>query len=83
MRVVCMTHENFSGIAVVDKDHPAIGEEITVIGEGVYIGIDCYLFQEYTSPNPFITWAFDKRNYSPVSDIDERELVNTKEEAYV
>lgn len=81
MKVVCITHENFSGRAIIDNDHPQIGETITVIGEATTdCGIDCYLFLEYTCPNPLMTWAFDKRNYSPISDIDEQELVHTKEE---
>lgn len=83
MKVICMTHENFSRFAIVDSNHPAIGEEVTVIGEAVHMGVDCYLFQEYTSPVSFITWGFDKRNYSPISSIGEMQLVNTKEEVYV
>lgn len=82
MKVVCMTHENFSGRAIVDENHPAIGEIVTVVDEIVtHCDVDCYIFSEYMHPNhPIFIWGFDKRNYSPISDIDERELVNTKEE---
>jgi lysine/ornithine N-monooxygenase len=85
MRVICVTHENFHGIER-DKNlpHPEIGETVTVIGEGVFAGfVDCYMFQEYKSPDPNIEWGFDKRNFSPLTDLDETALVTEEfEEKY-
>lgn len=80
MKVVCMTHENFSGIAIINDPHPSIGEIVTVVGEGIHCGVEVYYFEEYNAPLlSSEIWGYDKRNYSPISDIDERELVNIKE----
>ncbi len=80
MQVICTTHENFSGKAIVDDTTPAVGEIVTVNGERVIREVDCYSFVEYSTVDE-VCW-FDKRNYSPLSDIDETELVNDKEELH-
>lgn len=82
MKVICMTLENFSGIAVVDESHPEVGEIVTVIGEATHKGVAVYYFEEYQSGSWIIVWGYDKRNYSQIPDIDECELVNEKEEVY-
>lgn len=86
MKVICMSHENFANIPIdPDVPRPAIGEEVTVIGERVFKGsIDCYLLAEYTSPSPIYVWGYDKRNFSPLgTDLDETALVTEEfEEKY-
>lgn len=77
MKVICITHENFHGVKR-DKDlpHPEIGEIVTVIGEGIFAGfVDCYILQEYKCPSFQMEWGFDKRNFAPLTGIDETELV--------
>lgn len=83
MKVVCMTHENFSNIPY-DRSvpRPDIGDTVTVVGERKFCGIDCFMFAEYICPNPMWEWMYDKRNFSPLSNIDETELVNEKEAAF-
>lgn len=83
MRVICTTHENFSGIAE-NRDCPNIGDIVTVVGDAIHKGVAVYYFKEWVSPvNCREIWGYDKRNYSPLSDIDEAELVKEKMEVYV
>jgi len=82
MKVICTTHENFSGIAE-NRDCPDIGDVVTVVGESIHKGVAVYLFEEWVAPpTSKEVWGYDKRNYSPLSGIDEAELVNIKEEVY-
>jgi hypothetical protein len=82
MKVICTTHENFSGIAQ-NRDCPDIGDIVTVIGESIHKGVSVYYFQEWQSPlSQKEIWGYDKRNYSPLSGIDETELVKEREEVY-
>jgi hypothetical protein len=81
MKVICLTHEDFTGGIGEDGPKPDIGEICTVIGE-MNVNFDCYILAEYPHPNPNWHRGYDKRNFSPLSGIDETELVNEKEEAY-
>lgn len=85
MKVICVTHENFHGLQRDNNlPHPEIGEIVTVIGEGSFFGIDCYMLQEYKPPLAIIEWGYDKRNFAPLdSDLDETKLVTEEfEEKY-
>lgn len=86
MKVICTSHENFAKRPIDPHvPRPAIGEEVTVIGDRIFCGnIDCYLLAEYTSPSPIYVWGYDKRNFSPLgTDLDETELVTEEfEEKY-
>jgi hypothetical protein len=83
MKVICISHENYSNIPIDSSlPRPEVGEEVTVIGEKVYKDIlPCYILKEYKSPISFIDWLYDKRNFATYSNLDETELVNIKEEA--
>lgn len=82
MKVICITHENFHGLQRDNNlPHPEIGETVTVIDEGVFSGVDCYMLQEYTSPSPFMEWGYDKRNFASLnSDLDETAVVIEEQE---
>lgn len=74
MKVICTNHKNFSHLPCNPSIlRPAIGEEVTVVKEMCYYGIDCYIFEEYKAPVG--NYVYDKRNFSPLSDLDETELV--------
>jgi hypothetical protein len=84
MKVMCVTVADFSGGNAMYK-HPDIkvGDTYTVAGDCVGYGknglhVDCYILQEFEPSD----YAFDKRNFSPLTGVDESELVNTKEESY-
>jgi hypothetical protein len=82
MKVICTTHENFSGIAL-DRNRPEIGDIVTVVGESIHKGVPVYYFKEWVSPFDWKEiWGYDKRNYSHLSSIDEIKLVNKKEEVH-
>jgi hypothetical protein len=60
------------------KEYMSVGDTFTVLREtiGVYrdgTEIPSYKFVEIGGPE-----CFDKRNFSPLSDIDETELVNER-----
>lgn len=86
MKVLCISHENFSPHLPEIKHIPCpeIGETVTVIAERTFSdGRDCYLLAEYKSPDPSKIWGYDKRNFSPLTDLDETELVTEEfEEKY-
>lgn len=83
MKVICTNHKNFTNLPCNPAiPRPAIGEEVTVIEETCYYGIDCYIFEEY---KPLVgDYVYDKRNFSALgSDLDETTLVNEEwEEKY-
>lgn len=80
---MCISNENYHGLTTENIPSPEIGDIVTVIGEGIFCGVvDCYKLLEYTCPSPIYEWGFDKRNFAPLSDIDETELVNEKQEVY-
>lgn len=83
-KVICTTLIDFSGGYAQRSGLVNVGDIFTVIGECIGYGkfdhqVDCYKFEEFSHT----LYVFDKRNFSPLSDIDEQELVNTKEEQYV
>lgn len=76
MKAICITDKCFSNAPSANIPSPQVGEEVTVIEEKVFRnGIDCYLLQEYTCPNPAYEWGYDKRNFAPLTGLDETELV--------
>jgi hypothetical protein len=85
MKVVCMTHKNFTQYPFTPGvPRPAIGEQVTVIGNKKYLGIDCYILDEYKSPfYPMYNYLYDQRNFAPLSNLDETTLVTQEfEEKY-
>lgn len=53
MKVMCVTHENFSNIPVDSSvPRPDIGDTVTVVDETVFCGVDCFMFEEYQCPDP-------------------------------
>lgn len=82
MKVICTTHENFSGIAL-NRDCPDIGDIVTVIGDAIHRGVPVYYFQEWQAPlSAKEIWGYDKRNYSPLSGTTEVKLVKEREVVY-
>jgi hypothetical protein len=83
MQVVCISEKNYHGHNYPQVPDPKVGERVTVIGEANFLGVDCYLLAEYTCPCPSADWLYDQRNFAPISDLDETELVTEEfEEKY-
>lgn len=73
MKVICITHENFSGYPHDNIPKPDIGEEVTVVAEAHYREVPTYILAEYGIFN-----HYDRRWFSPKSDIDETEIVKKR-----
>lgn len=83
MTVMCITHQDFNGFGCPRIPVPEIGEVVTVINERNVLGVDCYELAEYQSKDWIVKWFYDKRNFAPLSDLDETELVTEEfEEKY-
>lgn len=82
MKVICINHDLFEDDLPYGPDDPQVGEVCTVID--ICIGYDekgkgfpSYELEGY-SP-----WVYDQRNFAPLSDLDETELVTEEfEEKY-
>lgn len=75
MKVICISETNYHGYDHPEVPNPKVGDEVTVTGETVFRGVDCYLLAEYVCPIPFADWLYDKRNFAPLDGLDETELV--------
>lgn len=83
MKAVCISEKNYHGHDHPHVPDPKVGEEVTVIGETTYLGVACYLLEEYTCPDPKAEWLYDQRNFAPLTGLDETTLVNEEfEEKY-
>lgn len=74
MKVICITHKNFSGYPLHDIPKPDIGDEVTVIAESYYRDVPTYILAEY---HPYS--HFDRRWFARPSDIDETQLARERE----
>ncbi len=83
MQAICISHQGFNGLGSATVPVPEVGEIVTVINERNVSGVDCYELAEYQSPSKIMKWFYDKRNFSPLTGLDETTLVNEEwEEKY-
>lgn len=76
MKVMCIDDTHWRGTF----GGPHCGEVVTVIGDRINMqGIPAYEFLEYPPPPGCLYRIFSKKYFSPLSDIDESELVKEKE----
>lgn len=85
MKVMCISHQNYNpGLSDPNLPKPEIGEVCTVIGEHMaYDIVACYELEEYQHWCSLIRIGYDKRNFAPLTGVDETELVTEEfEEKY-
>ncbi len=81
MRVICIENAVLNKMyCTTEGNLLEVGKTYTVIGEGVNpdTGNECYVLSEVKSTNRI--GGFNKSRFIPLSNIDELELVNKKEE---
>lgn len=70
MRVMCINDKWKKHKAVIHNQHPVFGEVYTVVSTIEIYGISYYELEEMPPDTVFIT-----DHFSPLSNIDERELI--------
>lgn len=78
MKVLCISHKDYSGGHEFAGPDPEIGEECEVVGEGIGYdsldqGVPCYKFAGYRG------WMYDKRNFAPLNGPDEIEIAEARQ----
>lgn len=76
MKVICIKKGEF--VKVSNEPDPTFGEIVTVEFTRIWMGKLVYHFKEYQYCGGYIA-----SNFIPLSNIDETELVNKKEEVSV
>ena len=76
MQVMCISHETVPGDwRPYDERDPAIGETCTVV-HSYYHSSDGALVYDLAG---YEVWSYNARNFAPLSDIDETELIKQRE----
>lgn len=75
MKVICTTIKDFTNGQAIMRGLVEVGSTYTVIDECIGFGKDntpvaCYTLEEFS-----VEYAFDKRNFAPLTGLDETELV--------
>lgn len=84
MKIICLKEPSKAYLSISKKKIPttpiSIGSEYTVQAEMIFEGRKYYILSEFV--NEEISKAWDARLFGLISDIDEMQLVNQKEELH-
>lgn len=75
MKVMCIEEFKIN----IDGNEPKVGEIVTIFLEETYMGIEWVKLEEYQFADKGRGQWFAKKHFTPLSDIDEMELVNERE----